>query len=86
MFDLLVYVHLTVSAQPYKDVFCLFFVGSRIGTSVYAIHRNEVVWENPDVSQELKANLGCTQFTITRDALFPLFKMGHVIEMTHEID
>lgn len=57
MFDVLVYVHLIVSAQPYKDVFCLLFVGSRIGTSVYGIHRNAVVWENPDVSQELKAGL-----------------------------
>ena len=34
-----------------KHILFSLFVGTLVGVSVYGIHRNATVWENPDVSQ-----------------------------------
>lgn len=34
----------------YTNYVVLFVLGSHIGTSIFGIHRNASIWENPDVS------------------------------------
>lgn len=43
--------------NPNTNSFFFMLVGFRVGTSVYAIHRNAAIWENPNVSEDNFANL-----------------------------